>query len=122
LAAAPPSEDGAKNAIHRKGSGRCPVRIKRLSLDVVLRYGDALADLFCEHPDDVVSVIPYDIAIGFQAPDKEPRINSVEVLTRDAQWTDEWGTPSAAAGPRRSTPRSRIRPPWTITGRLSRDL
>ena len=92
MAAAPPTKDWVKKAVHRQGSGRCPVRIKRLSLDVVLRYGDALADLFCRFPDDVVSIIPYDISIGYQAPDKHPRINPVEVLTRDAQWTDEWGT------------------------------
>jgi uroporphyrinogen decarboxylase len=91
-AAAAPSKAWVKKAIHRQGSGRCPVRIKRLSLDVVLRYGDALADLFCEYADDVVSIIPYDISIGYQAPDKQPRINPVEVLTQDAQWTDEWGT------------------------------
>lgn len=92
LAAAPPSKDWVKKALHRQGSGRCPVRIKRHSVDVVLRYGDALADLFCQYPDDIVSIIPYDISIGYQLPDKQPRINPVEVLTLDAQWTDEWGT------------------------------
>jgi len=91
-AAAPPTKDWVKKAVHRQGSGRCPVRIKRLSLDVVLRYGDALSDLFCAYPDDVVSIIPYDISIGYQPPGKQPRINPVEVLTQDAQWTDEWGT------------------------------
>jgi len=92
LASAPPSKDWVKKALHRQGSGRCPVRIKRHSLDVVLRYGDALADLFCHYPDDVVSIVPYDIAIGYQLPGKQPRINPVEVLTLEAQWTDEWGT------------------------------
>lgn len=90
--AAPPTKQWVKAAVLREGAGRCPVRIKRLSLDVVLRYGDALADLFCEYPDDVVSIIPYDISIGYQAPDKAPRINPVEVLTQSAEWTDEWGT------------------------------
>lgn len=92
LAAAPPTNDWVKKAIHRRGSGRCPVRIKRLSLDVVLRYGDDLADLFCEYPDDVAAIVPYDIFIGHQPPNKSPRINPVEVLTQTAQWTDEWGT------------------------------
>jgi uroporphyrinogen decarboxylase len=91
-AASAPTKDWVKSAIHRQGSGRCPVRIKRLSLDVVLRYGDALADLFCEYPDDVVAIIPYDISIGYQLPGKQPRINPVDVLTLDAQWIDEWGT------------------------------
>jgi len=91
-AAAAPTKQWVKKAIHRQGDGRCPVRIKRLSLDVVLQYGDALTELFCRYPDDVVSIIPYDIAIGYQAPGKQPRINPVEVLTSDAQWTDEWGT------------------------------
>ncbi len=91
-AAAAPTKDWVKKAIHRQGSGRCPVRIKRLSLDVVLRYGDDLADLFCEYPDDAVAIVPYDIFIGHQPPGKSPRINPVEVLTQTAQWTDEWGT------------------------------
>lgn len=81
-----------KQAVRRRGLGRCPVRLKRLSLDVILRYGDALADMFCEFPDDVIAIIPYDITIGHQPPEKSPRINVVEALMRDAQWTDEWGT------------------------------
>jgi len=92
MAASPPSRAWVKEAIHRRGSGRCPVWIKRLSLDIVLRYGDALADLFCEYPDHAVRVVPYDIFIGYQAPGRTPRINPVEVLMREAQWEDEWGT------------------------------
>jgi len=92
MTAAPPSKAWVKEAIHRRGSGRCPVWIKRLSLDIVLRYGDALADLFCRYPDHAVRVVPYDIFIGYQPPDRTPRINPVEVLMRDAQWEDEWGT------------------------------
>ncbi len=88
----PPSKEWVKQALHRQGTGRCPVRIKRLSTDIILKYGDALADLFCAYPDDVVAMIPYDITIGYQPPEKEPRINPVEALMRDAQWTDEWGT------------------------------
>jgi len=90
--AGPPSKEWVKKAVRRQGTGRCPVWIKRLSLDIVLRYGDALADLFCQYPDDAVRVVPYDIFIGYQAPGREPRVNPVEALMRDAQWEDEWGT------------------------------
>ncbi len=52
-AASSPSKHWVKRAIRRQGDGRCPVWIKRLSLDIVLRHGEALADLFCRYPDDV---------------------------------------------------------------------
>ena len=91
-AAAAPSKDWVKKAVRREGTGRCPAWIKRLSLDVVLRYGDALADLFCQYPDHAVRVVPYDIFIGYQPPGREPWVNPVEALMRDAQWEDEWGT------------------------------
>ncbi len=87
-----PTKQFVKDSIHRKGQGRCPVRLKRLSFDIILRYGDALADLFAAYPDDLVAVIPYDITIGYQPPYKEPKINTIEALMRDAQWVDEWGT------------------------------
>lgn len=87
-----PTKAWVKQAIRREGPGRCPVRLKRLSVDLILRYGDALADLFCEFPDDVVAVIPYDITIGYQAPGKRPRINPIEALMRGMEWVDEWGT------------------------------
>ena len=32
------------------------------------------------------------ILVGYQAPGREPRINPVEVLMRQAEWEDEWGT------------------------------
>jgi uroporphyrinogen decarboxylase len=88
----PPTEERVKQAIRRKGTGPWPVRLKRLSFDIILRYGDALADLFCAQPDDLVAVIPYDITIGYQPPEKTPRINPVEALMREAEWIDEWGT------------------------------
>lgn len=88
----PPTKTWVKAAFRRSGDGRCPVRLKRLSLDVILRYGDDLADLFCAYPDDVVALIPYDITIGFQPPEKSPRVNTVEALMRDMTWIDEWGT------------------------------
>lgn len=91
-AASPPTKAWVKEALSRRGKGRCPVRLKRLSLDIIIRYGDALADLFCQYPDDVVAMIPYEITIGYQPPDAANRTNPVEVLMRGAQWTDEWGT------------------------------
>lgn len=91
-AAAAPSKEWVKKAVCRQGAGRCPVWINRLSLDIVLRYNDALADLFCQYPDDAVRVVPYDIFIGYQTPGRGPRVNPVEALMRDAQWEDEWGT------------------------------
>ena len=80
----PPSKQWVREAIHRRGSGRCPARLKRLSIDVIVRYGDALADLFCEFPDDAIGIIPYDFSIGYQSPDKSSRINTIEALMRDA--------------------------------------
>ena len=87
-----PSRDMVKRAIRRDGSGRCPSWAKRLSMDVVVKYGDELADLFCEYPDDIVRLAPYDIWIGHQPADRVDRIDPVHVLTQDAEWTDEWGT------------------------------
>jgi uroporphyrinogen decarboxylase len=87
----PTSKASVRNALHRQGSERCLVRLKRLSVDVILRYGDDLADLFCMYPDDVLWVQAYDYGVGFQPPGPN-RVDEVEVLTRDARWTDEWGT------------------------------
>ena len=92
MQAAPPTKQWVKEALHRKGSGRCPVRMKRLSFELIIRYGDALADLFCEFPDDLNAIVPYDYAIGYQPPDRSPRINTLEVMLRGAEWKDEWGT------------------------------
>lgn len=88
----PANKAWVKQTLRRQGDGRCPVRLKRLSLDIILRYGDALADLFEEYPDQLIGLTPYDIFVGYQPPGRSPRINTVEVLMRDAQWTDEWGT------------------------------
>jgi uroporphyrinogen decarboxylase len=92
LTAAPPTKDWVRKALRRRGASRCPVRIKRLSLDIVLQYGDALADLFRQYPDDVLTLTPYEMSIGHQPPGDEPRINPLEVLIEEAEWTDEWGT------------------------------
>jgi len=87
----PPTKDWVRKTFRGEGCGRCPVRINRLSLDIIVRYGDDLADLFCEFPDDVICIYPYDFAIGYQPVDQADRINPVEVMMRDARWTDEWG-------------------------------
>jgi uroporphyrinogen decarboxylase len=92
IAGCSPSKQRIKQALSRGGAARCPVRLRRLSLDVILRYGDALAELFCEFPDDAIFTPSYDLFIGYQSPDREPKINTIQVLTEDAQWTDEWGT------------------------------
>lgn len=88
----PPSKQWARQALRRQGSLRCPVRLRRLSYDLILRYGEALADLYCQYPDDVVVIFPYDMFVGYQGPGQGEMIRPVEVLTRAAEWTDEWGT------------------------------
>lgn len=88
----PATKEWVKQALRGKGDGRCPVRNKRLSLDLILKYGDDLADLFCAYPDDIIAIIPYDITLGYQAPEKRPYINPVEALMREMEWLDEWGT------------------------------
>ncbi|MBN2308717.1 MAG: hypothetical protein JXR94_07080 [Candidatus Hydrogenedentes bacterium] len=90
--AKPPTKEWVKTSLKGNGDGRCPVRLKRLSFDIILRHGDALADLFCQYPDDVIAIIPYDITVGYQPPEKSPRTNTVEALMRDMTWLDEWGT------------------------------
>ncbi|MGA2974427.1 MAG: uroporphyrinogen decarboxylase family protein [Spirochaetia bacterium] len=88
----PPTREMVRRAIRRQGAPRCPVRIKRLSLDIVLRHGDALADLFCEYPDDLIMTAPYESSIGYQPHDLRGRIDPLRVLTQSAEWADEWGT------------------------------
>lgn len=88
----PPKKEMVKKAVHRKGDGHSPVRLKRLGFDIILKYGDALADLFCEFPDDFLAIVAYDLAIGYKNPKKGDSINAVKVQTEDATWTDEWGT------------------------------
>jgi uroporphyrinogen decarboxylase len=91
LSNSPPTKAWVVKALRRGGAARCPVRFRRLSLDVILRYGDALADLFCAYPDDTVGAQPYDLFVGYQPPDRPCRLDPVKILTEDAQWTDEWG-------------------------------
>ena len=92
LRAAPPSKDRVRRALRRQGAEYCPVRLKRLSFDAILQHGDALADLFCEQPDDVIAILPYEATIGYQAPDASVRISAVKALTQGMEWIDEWGT------------------------------
>ena len=87
-----PTRDTVRRAIRRQGSGRCPSWTKRLSMDVVVKYGDDLADLFCEYPDDLVRIAPYELWIGHQPPDRKDKVDPVVILTQDAEWDDEWGT------------------------------
>jgi hypothetical protein len=87
-----PTKAWVRQALRRGGASRCPVRLKRLSLDVILRYGDALADLFCQYPDDAVGAPAYEAGVGYQPRDRRHPIDTVQVLTEDAQWTDDWGT------------------------------
>jgi len=63
-----------------------------LSYDVTLRYGDALADLLVAHPDDIVLASPYNGFVGFQPGGLDRPIDTIEMLTQGAVWTDEWGT------------------------------
>lgn len=92
LLAAPPTKELVRKAIRRAGSLRCPRRLKRLSADVIIRYSDRLADLFCEFPDDLLFISPYEFSIGYQPPDRKDRINEVQAMTQGGEWTDEWGT------------------------------
>jgi uroporphyrinogen decarboxylase len=87
-----PTKERVKKAIQRKSPDRCPTWGKRLSMDVVVKYGDDLADLFCEFPDDIMRMAPYEIFIGHQPADRPDKVDPVVALTRDAEWNDEWGT------------------------------
>jgi len=89
---APPSKAWVGAALARRGAPRCPVHLRELSLDVVVRHGDALANLFTEHPDDLVFVEPYDWTIGFQEPGRSVPLDPLRMHATEAEWTDEWGT------------------------------
>ena len=90
--AAAPTKAWARNAVKRAGAPRCPVRLRRLTHDIVLRYPDALGDLFAEFPDDVIHIQPYDMFFGYQSPEAEPQVDPIRGLTEAATWVDEWGT------------------------------
>lgn len=92
IAAAPPSKTWVRQALRRGGAARCPVRLRRLSLDLILRQGPLLADLFRQYPDDACFIPAYDMAIGFQPADAPNRIDPIQAMTEDLTWIDEWGT------------------------------
>ncbi len=87
-----PTRDWVRRAIRRQGGLRCPVRLKRLSLDVILRHGDQLADLYCRYPDDVIHLQPYEFSVGYQPPESREHVDALQALTEPGEWADEWGT------------------------------
>jgi uroporphyrinogen decarboxylase len=91
-AASPATKDFVRAALRRQGAPRCPIRMRRLSAEVIIRYGDKLADLFCEYPDDIICLYAYDLFVGYQPPEKKNPVRLVESQTQDLQWVDEWGT------------------------------
>ena len=89
--ASPPNIDRVRKTIRRESADRCLTRVNRFSTDVVVRYGDALADLLAHFPDDVVFVLAYDFALGYQRPGLPRRLSTVEALMQEREWADEWG-------------------------------
>lgn len=92
MAASPPTKAWVKQALSRGGAPRCATRLRRLTHDIILRYGDALADLFCQYPDDVYFGQFHDLFVGYQPPDRPNPVDPVAALTETTEWTDEWGT------------------------------
>jgi uroporphyrinogen decarboxylase len=87
----PDNRQWVRRALTRQGGPRCPVRAKRLTLDLIVRHGDALADLYCEYPDDMLVIAPYEWSIGFQPASRKDRVNPVQALMKESRWVDEWG-------------------------------
>jgi uroporphyrinogen decarboxylase len=99
---APPSKRWVRRALHRRGAARCPVRLKRMSYDLILRYPEELADLFTQYPDDALFAQAYEAWTGFRP---ITPVDPLRALTEAAEWTDEWGTPwHHAAGGVGATP------------------
>jgi uroporphyrinogen decarboxylase len=90
--ASPPNKERVRKALRREGADRCLTRMNRFSMDVIVKYGDGLADLLCAFPDDVVFVLPYEFALGYQPADRPGRLSNVEALMQEKAWVDEWGT------------------------------
>ncbi|MBM4091805.1 MAG: hypothetical protein FJ276_20615 [Planctomycetes bacterium] len=88
-AKAPPSKRWVRRALHRRGAERCPVRLKRMSYDLILRYPDELANLFTQYPDDTVFAQAYEFCLGYRP---LTPMDPLRALTEAAEWTDEWGT------------------------------
>ena len=89
LAKAPPSKRWVRRALHRQGATRCPVRLKRISYDLILRYPDELADLFAQYPEDTVFAQGYEFSLGYRP---LTPMDPIRALTESVEWTDEWGT------------------------------
>ena len=89
--ASPSNKGRIRKALRREGAERCVTRMNRFSTDVIVRYGDALADVLCQFPDDVIFVVPYEFALGYQAPGRAGRLGNVEALMQEKEWVDEWG-------------------------------
>jgi uroporphyrinogen decarboxylase len=89
--ASPATKERVRKAVHRQGAERCLTRMYRFSTDVIVRYGDALADLLCQYPDDVIFIVPYDFTLGYQAPGRPGRLTTVEAMMQEKEWVDEWG-------------------------------
>ncbi len=119
----PPTKKWVGRAIHREGASRCPIRLKRLSYDVILRCGDTLADLVAESTDVVVLVAAYDPSVGYPPCGLDGPISTIRVLTDGATWTDEWGTrwghAAGGVGASRSTFPWAIGRSWTTTWRTT---
>jgi uroporphyrinogen decarboxylase len=92
LRAKPATKEWVRKTLRRQGAQRCPARLRRLSVDVILRYGDDLAELFSEYPDDILWIQAYDYSVGYQPPDRKDRINELQIKMESMEWTDEWGT------------------------------
>ncbi len=88
--AAPPTKAVVEAAVLRRGAVRCPVWLRRVTLDLVVRHGDALIELYEEFPDDLGRVTAFDLFVGYRPPGgKIP--GAVEALLTESSWTDEWG-------------------------------
>lgn len=87
-----PTKELVRNALRGKASPHCIIRVWRLSLDVILRYGDELAGISCAYPDDIISPHPHGMFIGYQPPARKDPIDSLRVMVESATWMDEWRT------------------------------
>jgi len=92
LRQAEPGKAWTRSALTRRGAPRCPIHLRELSYDIILRHGDVLAELLAGHPDDLVFVDPYEWVIGYQAPGAVEPIEPLRALAQEATWVDEWGT------------------------------
>lgn len=83
-----PTCDLVRNAVRREGAQRCPVWLRRVSPDLIIKYGDALTDLFVKYPDDLGRIAPYDAIVGYNP---KASVSQVEALMKNSEWVNEWG-------------------------------